>query len=83
MCDSTHSLPDVGEGEFVIEFYDSGGPDELSRRRFFAYWLADNAGPACDEHGVRGQVFFTDPAEFARDAHQRGYAVRYLNNEQG
>lgn len=80
MSENLRSLPTVEDGEFVIQFNDHGEPDDFGRRGFFAYWLANNAGRGCDEHGVRGQVFFTDLVKFVRDAHRRGYTVRYLHN---
>jgi hypothetical protein len=66
------------ENETVIEFHDKG-PDKFGRRRFSAYWLADNIGPRCDEYGVRGQAFFADPGEFEADCLERGRTVRVVD----
>jgi hypothetical protein len=44
------ALPAItDENETVVEFRDNG-PDELGRRT----WLADDVGPGCNKHGVRG-----------------------------
>lgn len=61
--------------ETVIEFSDSA-PDSLGRRRFTAYWLAGNVGSACDQSGVRSQVFFTDVEAFTDRQARRGRIVR-------
>jgi len=72
------STPEItDDNETVIEFTDAG-PDTLGRRQFFAYWLDDNIGPSCDQHGVRGQVFYTNPDEFAARVAAKGRTVRYL-----
>ena len=63
--------------ETVIEFADAG-PDSLGRRHFFAYWLDDNIGPSCDQHGVRGQVFFVDVAAYLVRLERRGRTARIL-----
>lgn len=70
------SLPLITDpNETVIEFRDDG-PDSLGRRQFFAYWHDHNVGPACNEHGVRGQAFYTDPDEFAERQRARGRSIR-------
>lgn len=68
------------ENEMVIEFHDTKS-DNLGRRRFTAYWLADNIGPGCDEHGVRGQEFSTDIAAFLARQQRRGRTVRTFTAE--
>ena len=65
------------ETETVIEIQDQRS-DSLGRRRFVAYWLADNVGPACDERGVRGQEFHTNVDQFVARKQQRGRTVRFL-----
>ena len=63
---------------FLIEF--TGPADEQGRRQFFAYWLADNIGPALNETGTRGQVFHARPDPFIKRAEQRGMRVELLND---
>ncbi|MET9265281.1 hypothetical protein [Amycolatopsis sp. NPDC004079] len=75
----SHPIPDIRDPhEVVLEFLD-GGPDDFGRRRFFAFWLDDNVGPSCDQVGVRGQIFFTDPDRFADDRRRSGWIVRCLD----
>lgn len=61
------TLPGLDEfrepGETLIRFEDDG-PDRQGRRTFFAFWEDHNVGPRMDEHGVRGQIFVTDPERF-------------------
>lgn len=71
-------LPEITDPhELVIEFLDYG-PDDLGRRHFFAYWLDNNVGPACDQVGVRGQVFFTRADQFVDRNLLFSKKVRYL-----
>lgn len=77
------SVPEItDENETVIEFLDNRA-DDLGRRRFTAYWLTDNIGPGCDQHGVRGQVFYAGPEEFAARVAARDGTVRYLSSGEG
>lgn len=72
------TLPEITDpNETVIEFTDTG-PDSLGRRSFFAYWLDNNVGPACNEHGVRGQAFFTEIDAFLARVARRGRSARIL-----
>ncbi|ORW08479.1 MULTISPECIES: hypothetical protein [Mycolicibacter] len=57
--------------ETLISFQDSH-TDEFGQRRFFAFWIAHNIGPHLNEHGVRGQVFFTNIDTFIARASQEG-----------
>jgi hypothetical protein len=60
--------------EIVVRY--ESGPDKLGRRHFTAFWLDDNIGYACNEHGVRVQCFHADPTEFVTRAKQRGRRIR-------
>ncbi|GAB5004652.1 hypothetical protein MAHJHV63_51430 [Mycobacterium avium subsp. hominissuis] len=68
------------DGEVLISFQDLG-PDEFGRRKFFAFWIDDNVGPHLNEHGVRGQVFFTCPAEFITRQQTLGGTVRIIGGD--
>lgn len=57
--------------ETLVSFQDDH-TDEFGRRCFFAFWIADNIGPHLNEHGVRGQVFFTNIDNFIARASQHG-----------
>lgn len=35
-------------------------PDKFGRQRYWLHWLADNIGKACNERGLRSQLFFAD-----------------------
>lgn len=65
------------DGEVLLSFQDLG-PDQFGRRTFFAFWIDDNVGPHLNEHGVRGQVFVTCPAEFIARQETLGGAVRII-----
>jgi hypothetical protein len=71
------ALPTITDpNEVVIEFLDDAA-DDFRRRRFLAYWLADNVGPARNERGTRGQIFVTYPDQFIKGHQARGHTVRY------
>ena len=69
------------ENEMVVEFY-GDGPDSFNRRNFFAFWLDNNIGYRCNEHGVRGQAFFTDADEFIARNQTRGRTVRVTQRDE-
>lgn len=65
----------VNLGEVLVTYSDDG-PDRYGRRTFFAYWVADNVGYHLNEHGVRAQVFHTNPAGFVARQEHHGHTVR-------
>lgn len=62
--------------ETIAQFRDKG-PDGFGRRTFMAFWIANNVGWSLNEHGVRAQVFVTDPDKFAARQEQQGRTVRF------
>lgn len=73
------TIPDFTHpNEVLVQFLDDE-PDEQGRRRFCAMWLADNTGHAVNESGVRGQVFFTNVAEFVARTIRDGQTVRSMD----
>lgn len=59
------TVPPPAPGEMVVERDPATVLDDFGREQFFAYWYdpktLSEGGPP---HHVRGQVFYTDVAEF-------------------
>jgi hypothetical protein len=55
--------------------------DDFGRCQFIAFWLDHNVGYGCDEFGVRGQVFLTDPEAFAERRRAGGRAVTVIYDD--
>lgn len=65
--------------EVIVQFLDEG-PNGEGYRCFFANWIADDIGYYGNGHGVRSQIFHTDPVKFAarRALFHPGSATRFL-----
>ena len=72
---SLPTLDDFREPHETLIRFEDEKPDREGRRTFFAYWIADGVGYRLNEHGVRGQIFVTDPAKFAA----RHYPTREIS----
>lgn len=65
--------------EVLIGFRDTRA-DDLGNRQFLAFWIADDVGPTCNEHGVRGQAYRTNPDHFTDRERSRGRTVRVISD---
>lgn len=74
---SKDQITPVDENEIVIQLIREA-PDSQGRHYFCAHWLADNVGPTCSDHGVRGQHFISDVDRFAAQHTSIGMTVRYV-----
>jgi hypothetical protein len=63
-------LPNPGEDEVVV--MTTTEPDSLGRQRFFAFWKATDATRLGQ---TRGQIFFTQLADFTVRQEERGKHV--------
>lgn len=74
------AIEEFNENESLtfVQFLDNRA-DGQGRRTFFAYWLANNVGWSMNEHGVRAQIFHTDPAAFVKRENRNGTRVEFMN----
>jgi len=72
------TIPDITDPNEIVIVYTSD-TDDLGRRQFFAFWLDNNIGAGCDQHGVRGQVFYTEPATFIARDRAAGHTIREID----
>ncbi|MFL6115664.1 MAG: hypothetical protein ACJ786_30600 [Catenulispora sp.] len=68
-------LPAMTPRTVTLEFHDVV-PDAAGRRRFFAFWAADDLAGV--RRGVRGQNFTAEPVTFVQRAGANGHTVQTI-----